>query len=79
MTASSLFSALPAQGAIPANVAAFDWTPAAASPIATGGLATFTGKIGTKGGTAVTGTAYVGAAAPGGAKWWTGWTVYARN
>jgi hypothetical protein len=79
VTAASLFTALPAQGAIPANVAAFDWTPAAASPIATGGLATFTGKIGTKGGTAVTGTAYVGAAAPGGAKWWTGWTVYARN
>lgn len=77
--AASLFTALPAQGAVPANVAAFDWTPPAASPIATGGLATFTGKVGTKGGTAVAGTAYVGAAAPGGAKWWTGWTVYSRN
>jgi hypothetical protein len=78
-TAASLFTALPAQGAIPANVAAFDWSPAAASAIATGGLATFTGKMATKGGAVVPGTAYVGAAAPGGVKWWTGWTVYTRN
>lgn len=78
-TAASLFTALPAQGTVPANVAAFDWTPSASSPVATGGLATFTGKIATKGGAVVPGTAYVGAAAPGGAKWWTGWTVYARN
>lgn len=78
-TAASLFTALPAQGTVPANVAAFDWSPSASSPIATAGLATFTGKIATKGGAVVPGTAYVGAAAPGGAKWWTGWTVYARN
>ena len=78
-TAAAQFAALPAQGAIPANVTAFDWTPPASAAIATGGLATFTGKPGTKAGTAVTGTAYLGAAAPGGAKWWTGWTVYARN
>lgn len=77
--AAGLFTALPAQGTVPANVAAFDWTPPATAAIATGGLATFTGKLGTKGGTAVTGTAYLGAAAPGGAKWWTGWTVYSRN
>ena len=32
-----------------------------------------------KAGSFVTGTSYVGAAAPGGAKWWTGWTAYARN
>ena len=37
------------------------------------------GKIGTKGGTVVSGTAYLGAAAPGGTKWWAGWTTYARN
>jgi hypothetical protein len=79
LTASALFTAVPAQGAIPANVAVFDWTPPAGSVTATGGLATFTGKLATKGGTAVTGTAYIGAAAPSGAKWWTGWTVYARN
>jgi hypothetical protein len=78
-TAVTLFTAFPAQGAIPAGIAAFDWTPPASSPIATGGLATFTGKIATKGAAVVTGTTYLGAAAPGGAKWWTGWTTYARN
>lgn len=78
-TTASLFTAIPAQGTVPSGISAFDWTPAAASPIASGGLPTFTGKVATKGGTTVTGTAYVGAAAPGGAKWWTGWTTYARN
>lgn len=79
LTATALFTAIPAQGAAPANVAAFDWTPPAGSATATGGLATFTGKLAAKGGTAVTGTAYLGAAAPGGAKWWSGWTVYTRD
>jgi len=78
-TAVSLFTALPAQGVAPAAVSEFDWTPVAASAITSGGLATFTGKIATKGGTTVTGTSYVGAAQPGGTKWWTGWTVYFRN
>ena len=78
-SAVSLFTALPALGVAPGTVADFDWTPATGSPITTGGLATFTGKMGTLGGTAVTGTSYVGAAAPGAAKWWTGWTVYYRN
>lgn len=75
----SLFNALPAQGAVPASVAAFDWTPPAGSAATTGGLANFPGKIATKAGTVASGTTYVGAAAPGGAKWWAGWTVYARN
>jgi hypothetical protein len=79
LTATELFTAIPAQGAVPANVAAFDWTPPAASVTATGGLTTFTGKLAAKGGPAVTGTAYLGAAAPGGAKWWSGWTVYTRD
>ena len=57
----------------------FDWTPAAASPARTGGLAAFTGALATKAGTVVTGTAYRGAADPAGAKWWQGWTIYARN
>lgn len=78
-SAVSLFTALPAQGVAPAAVTDFDWTPGATSPVAAGGIATFAGKIGTKAGTAVTGTAYVGAAQPGGTKWWTGWTVYFRN
>ena len=78
-TSTSLFSAIPATAAVPAGVTAFDWTPAASSPIASGGMATFSGALATKAGTFVTGTNYVGAAAPGGTKWWTGWTIYARN
>jgi hypothetical protein len=75
----SLFTTVPAQATVPGGITAFDWMPAASSPIATGGLATLPGKIGTKGGTVVAGTSYLGAAAPGGAKWWAGWTAYARN
>ena len=78
-TAASLFTTLPATGTVPSGASAFDFTPAAGSAIATGGLATFTGKLATKAGTVVTGTAYLGAAAPGGAKWWQGWTNYVRN
>jgi hypothetical protein len=78
-SAISLFTALPAQGVAPAAVSAFDWSPVAGSAITAGGLATLPGKMGTKGGTTVTGTSYLGAAAPGGTKWWTGWTVYFRN
>jgi hypothetical protein len=78
-TAASLFTAIPAVGATPTSVADFDFTPAAGSPIATGGLATFAGAIQTKAGTYVTPTAYLGAVAPNGPKWWTGWTSYARN
>lgn len=78
-TAASLFTAIPAVGTVPGSIAAFDFSPASGSPIATGGLAAFTGAIQTKAGTFVTPTAYLGAAAPGGTKWWTGWTSYARN
>ena len=74
--ASALFTAIPAAGSSPTNVSGLDWTPVAGSAITTGGLATLPGKIGALGGTVVTGTAYVGAAAPGGTKWWTGWTTY---
>jgi hypothetical protein len=77
--ATSLFTAIPATGALPSGSAALDWSPATGAVIATGGLATLPGKIGALGGTTVTGTAYVGAAAPGGTKWWNGWTTYARN
>ena len=78
-TTVSLFTAFPTTVSATTTAAAFDWTPVAAAPIATGGLATFTGKLATAAGTSVTGTAFVGAAAPGGAKWWQGWTTYARN
>jgi hypothetical protein len=78
-TAASLFTAIPAVAAAPTSMAAFDFTPAAGSAIATGGLTAFSGALSTKAGTFVTGTAYRGAADPNGAKWWAGWTNYARN
>lgn len=76
VTAASLFTALPAT---PANAAALDWSLPTASPARAGGTGAFTGAIAAKGGTFVTGTAYLGAADPAAAKWWEGWTSYARN
>ena len=78
-SAASLFTAIPAVGSAPANISAFDFTPAAGSPIATGGLSTFTGAILTKAGTFVTPTSYMGGVAPNGPKWFQGWTSYVRN
>ncbi|HET9024878.1 MAG TPA: hypothetical protein VFN64_09920 [Burkholderiaceae bacterium] len=79
-TTASLFTAFPTTVNAATTASAFDWTPAAASPAATGGMTTFSGKLATKAaGTTITGTTYVGAAAPGGAKWWAGWTTYAQN
>ncbi len=75
----ALFTAFPATIGTTTTAAALDWSPAAGSPAATGGLATFTGKLATAAGTAVTATAYRGAAAPGGTKWWLGWTIYAQQ
>ena len=80
---SALFTALPAPVA-PTTVASLDWTPSAGSALATGGMASFTGTpiagrvTGYFGGT-LGGTAYRGAADPAGAKWWQGWTAYARH
>jgi hypothetical protein len=79
VAATALFTAIPATGATPSSVSAFDWTPVAGSVIAGGGMTTFTGKLATKAGSFITGTSYLGAVAPGGAKWWAGWTAYARN
>ncbi|MCA0377392.1 MAG: hypothetical protein LCH84_17245 [Gemmatimonadetes bacterium] len=80
VTASSLFTSLPALAATP-TTATLDWSPAANSPIATGGLATFANdpRIAARAGTFISPTAYRGAAAPGGTKWWANWTNYARN
>jgi hypothetical protein len=75
-TLGQLFASAPVT---PTGAAQLDWTPAASAAIATGGLATFTGAVATKGGTFVTGTAYRGAADPAGADWWAGWTNYADN
>ncbi|MEW5929188.1 MAG: fibronectin type III domain-containing protein [Gemmatimonadota bacterium] len=73
----SLFTAFPT-GA-PSGASAFDWTPATNSAARTGGTGAFTGALATKAGTFVTGTSYRGAVDPAGAKWWQGWTSYARN
>jgi hypothetical protein len=79
---STLFAGLPAAGTLP-TVGTLDWTPAAGSALATGGSSTFGARIAarTQGffGAAMQGTGYVGAADPSGAKWWQGWTSYARN
>lgn len=75
----ALFTAFPSTIGATTTAAAFDWTPATGSSAATGGLATFSGKLATAAGSAVTATAYRGAAAPGGAKWWAGWTVYSQQ
>lgn len=79
-TAASLFTALPALTAT-STAASLDWAPAANSPIATGGLSSFANepRIAARAGTFITPTAYRGAAAPGGTKWWANWTNYARN
>jgi hypothetical protein len=78
-TITDLFTAVPTSTTAATNAAAFDWTPKAGTAAAAGGLATFTGKLATAAGTAVTGTAYIGAAAAGGTKWWEGWTYYAKQ
>ncbi|MEO6528169.1 MAG: fibronectin type III domain-containing protein, partial [Gemmatimonadaceae bacterium] len=72
----ALFTAFPATVSATTTASAFDWTPPAGSAGASGGLATFTGKLAAKstaplasGNGSVGGTAYVGAAAPGGTKW----------
>jgi hypothetical protein len=74
-----LFTAFPASVSGTTVGSSFDWTPAAGSPIAAGGLATFTGKLATRASAVVAGTTFVGAANPTGPKWWQGWTVYFRN
>lgn len=74
----ALFTAFPTRPAAP-TPATMDWTPPSGSPAASGGTGAFTGALATAGGTFVTGTTYRGAAAPGGEKWWQGWTYYARR
>lgn len=76
---SALFTAFPASVTSATTAAAFDWTPPTGSPPASGGLNAFTGKLQAAAGTAATATAYRGAAAPGGTKWWQGWTVYTQQ
>jgi hypothetical protein len=75
-TTASLFASVPTT---PTSEAQIDWTPAATSAVRTGGLGTFSGNLALRAGTFITGTAYIGAVDPNGAKWWQGWTHYAQN
>lgn len=76
-TAASLFTRLPTTTSTSTTAADFDWTPAAGSAAAAGGLTSFTGQLATLAGTRVQGTSFRGAAGASGDKWWSGWTVYA--
>lgn len=85
-TLATLFAGIPSNASAATTAASFDWTPAAGSPAASGGFAMFSGKLATRvaaplasGNGTVAGTAYLGAAAPGGTKWWAGWTAYAQQ
>ena len=80
-TSASLFVALPAAGSTTITTAGIDFTPATGSAIATGGLNAFTAGqlISNRAGTFITPTSYRGAVAPGGPKWFDGWTAYYQN
>jgi hypothetical protein len=78
-TIADIFTAFPATVTSTTTAAAFDWTPKAGSAAASGGLATFTGRLLTAAGTVALGTAYRGAVNPAGPKWFQGWTVYAQQ
>ena len=79
--AAQLFTTFPSQVTDATTVSAFDWTPTAGSALAAGGLAPFSGKLQTVASIApaVPATTYMGAAQPGGTKWWAGWTTYLRK
>ncbi|MDX2185215.1 MAG: hypothetical protein SFW08_14650 [Gemmatimonadaceae bacterium] len=90
VTTASLFTAMPTAPAANAAVSGFDWQPGATSPLAAGGSGAFTALTGANGaliqnrvtnffGGTLAGTTFRGAAAPGGTKWWQGWTSYARD
>jgi hypothetical protein len=70
-----LFVGMPASPD-PMGDARINWTPAGGSPLATGGLTSFSGTLADRAGTFIVPTSYRGAAAPGGPAWWGGWTVY---
>ena len=77
-SAAALFTSL--------DPASLDFTPAAGSEAASGGLATFPAIIADRGksvfgqaGNDVTATSYVGAVDPAGPKWFDGWTAYDAN
>jgi len=81
----AIYPGVPLSPTLATTGANFDWTPAAGSAVATGGTGPFGALTGTNGARisgragALTGTTFRGAADPTGAKWWQGWTTYARN
>jgi hypothetical protein len=74
--APALFELLPSA---PTLVSQLGWQPAAGSPLATGGMESFSGAIAAKAGSFVTPTSYRGAADPDGPRWWESWTNLAVN
>lgn len=75
LTFTDLFTGMPASPD-PAGDPRINWRPAPGSPLATGGLTSFSGPLAKQAGTFIVPTTYRGAAAPGGPDWWGGWTVY---
>jgi hypothetical protein len=83
MSTTGLFVTVPAAGTDPSGTT-LDWSLSAGSAARTGGLttlpATVSARVQNFFGGAIAGTAYRGAADPAAAaKWWSGWTSYARN
>lgn len=83
-TLAQVFSGALPTGATAVTTANLNLTLGATSPAATGGLSTFTALITARTtnffGAAMPATAYQGAVDPGaGAKWYEGWTNWARN
>jgi hypothetical protein len=76
VSAASIFAALPETAA---DASQLDFSLAADASARSGGTGAFTGALAAKGGTFVSGTSYRGAWDPSGAKWWQGWTAYARE
>jgi hypothetical protein len=77
---STILTAIPADATAATTEANLDFRPVTASAAASGGLTTFTGKLQTRAGTAVTGTAYLGAVEPGvTTPWYAGWTKYSQQ
>lgn len=77
VTAASLFTKLPATTSAATTAADFDWSLKAGIAPATGGLTTFAGQLAARAGGFVQPTTFRGAADATGAKWWSGWSVYA--
>jgi hypothetical protein len=77
VTAASIFAALPAT---PSPAAAPDLSLTTGAAQRSGGTGPFSGAVAAKAGSFIAGTSYVGAWDPTtGAKWWQGWTTYARQ